>query len=168
WFSNSIKQPNPALEQLQRVLELQCSCCLQPFTEPVRITGCGHSFCQGCILSYCSSRPRALCPLCRRPFEPRHLRPNRELAALLSLIPRELQDRWDPQQEPEPCGAAACNDLSVAERAPAEKVRPGAAGAPSPTPASFSPDISGLLRDSPNCPGTPPGDIPQLSRNIPG
>ncbi|KAF4801924.1 ring finger protein 135 [Turdus rufiventris] len=109
------------LERLQRVLELQCSCCLQLFAEPVRLTGCGHSFCRGCILRYCSGRPRALCPLCRRPFESQHLRPNRELAALLSLIPRELLENLETQQEPEPCGAAACNDLSSAGRGPGEK-----------------------------------------------
>uniref|UniRef100_A0A674GFD9 RING-type domain-containing protein n=1 Tax=Taeniopygia guttata TaxID=59729 RepID=A0A674GFD9_TAEGU len=78
------------LERLQRVLELHCSCCLQLFAEPVRVTGCGHSFCRGCILRYCAGRRRAACPLCRRAFEPQHLRPNRELAALLSLIPRDL------------------------------------------------------------------------------
>ncbi|KAL2297775.1 hypothetical protein Nmel_016339 [Mimus melanotis] len=108
------------LERLQRVLELHCSFCLQLFAEPVRITGCGHSFCRGCIFQYCADRPRALCPLCRRPFAPRHLLPNRELAALLSLIPRELQEGLDAQEEPEPCGAAACNDLSSAGR-PGEK-----------------------------------------------
>uniref|UniRef100_A0A8C5THR1 RING-type domain-containing protein n=1 Tax=Malurus cyaneus samueli TaxID=2593467 RepID=A0A8C5THR1_9PASS len=57
------------LERLQRVLELQCSCCLQLFAEPVRLSGCDHSFCRGCILRYCSGRARAACPLCRRAFE---------------------------------------------------------------------------------------------------
>ncbi|XP_032932281.1 E3 ubiquitin-protein ligase RNF135 [Catharus ustulatus] len=109
------------LERLQRVLELQCSCCLQLFEEPVRLTDCGHSFCRDCILRHCSGRPRALCPLCRRPFESQHLRPNRELAALLSLIPRELLENLETQDEPEPCGAAACSDLSSAGRGPGEK-----------------------------------------------
>ncbi|XP_063266318.1 E3 ubiquitin-protein ligase RNF135 isoform X2 [Prinia subflava] len=104
------------LERLQRVLELQCSCCLQLFAEPVRLAGCGHSFCRGCIVRYCADRPRAPCPLCRRGFELQHLRPNRELAALLSLIPRELRERLETQEQPEPCGAAACDDRSPAGR----------------------------------------------------
>ncbi|XP_058708761.1 E3 ubiquitin-protein ligase RNF135 [Poecile atricapillus] len=109
------------LERLQRVLELHCSCCLQLFAEPVRLTGCGHSFCRGCILRYCAGRPRAACPLCRRAFELRHLRPNRELAALLSLIPRELKEQLETQDDPDPYGAAACNDRSSAARRPGEK-----------------------------------------------
>ncbi|XP_053816083.1 E3 ubiquitin-protein ligase RNF135 [Vidua chalybeata] len=109
------------LERLQRVLELQCSCCLQLFAEPVRLTGCGHSFCRGCILRYCAGRPRAACPLCRCAFELQHLRPNRELAALLSLIPRELKENLETQEEPEAYGAAACNHLSSAGQGRGEK-----------------------------------------------
>ncbi|RMB95324.1 hypothetical protein DUI87_28311 [Hirundo rustica rustica] len=109
------------LERLQGVLELQCSCCLQLFAEPVRLTGCGHSFCRGCILQYRAGRLRAPCPLCRSGFELQHLRPNRELAALLSLIPRELKEKLETQEEPEPYGAAACIDRSSAGRRPAEK-----------------------------------------------
>ncbi|XP_010405717.2 E3 ubiquitin-protein ligase RNF135 [Corvus cornix cornix] len=108
-------------ERLQRVLELQCSCCLQFFAEPVRLTGCGHSFCRGCILRYCAGRPRAACPLCRRRFELRHLRPNRELAALLSLIPRETKEKLETQDGAEPYGAAACNDQSSVGRGPGDK-----------------------------------------------
>ncbi|XP_063031926.1 E3 ubiquitin-protein ligase RNF135 isoform X1 [Melospiza melodia melodia] len=102
-------------------LELQCSCCLQLFEEPVRLPGCGHSFCRDCILLYCAGRPSARCPLCRSPFEPQQLRPNRELAALLSLIPRELKEELDAQEEPGAHGAAACNGLSSAGRARGEK-----------------------------------------------
>ncbi|XP_039572370.1 E3 ubiquitin-protein ligase RNF135 isoform X1 [Passer montanus] len=102
-------------------LELHCSCCLQLFAEPVRLTGCGHSFCRGCIVRYCGGRPRAACPLCRRPFELQHLRPNRELAALLSLIPWELKEQLETQEELKACGAAACDDLSSAGRGRGEK-----------------------------------------------
>uniref|UniRef100_A0A8C5JEP3 E3 ubiquitin-protein ligase RNF135 n=1 Tax=Junco hyemalis TaxID=40217 RepID=A0A8C5JEP3_JUNHY len=102
-------------------LELQCSCCLQFFEEPVRLPGCDHSFCRGCILLYCAGRPRARCPLCRSLFEPQQLRPNRELAALLSFIPRELKEELDAQEEPGAHGAAACNGLSSAGRGHGEK-----------------------------------------------
>lgn len=155
-------------ERLQRVLELHCSCCLQFFAEPVRLTGCGHTFCRGCILRYCAGRPRAACPLCRRGFELRHLRPNRELAALLSLIPRELKEKLETQDGPEPCGAAACNDQSSAGRGPGEKVRPEAARGSIPRhPGASPPDIPGLYPatargSSPRHPGTFRDDIPGL------
>lgn len=159
------------LERLRRVLELHCSCCLQLFAEPVRLTDCGHSFCRGCILRYCLGRPRSACPLCRRGFQLQHLRPNRELAALLSLIPRELKEQLETQQEPEPDGAAACNDRSSAGRRCGEKVRPEAALSSIPRhPGASPPDSPGLLRDtaghsgvtSRDCPGTSLGDIPGI------
>lgn len=158
--------PGPAmaavieLERLQSVLDLHCCCCHQLFAEPVRLMDCGHSFCRGCILQHCAGRPRAACPLCRSAFEPQHLRPNRELAALLSLVPRELAERLETQEEPESCGAAACNDRSSARRRPGEKVRPEDPGAPSPGAARGSaPSLSSLPRlprDIPRYPGTPP------------
>uniref|UniRef100_A0A8D0KTQ3 RING-type domain-containing protein n=1 Tax=Strix occidentalis caurina TaxID=311401 RepID=A0A8D0KTQ3_STROC len=55
-------------------VELSCACCLQHFTEPVRLTGCGHSFCRACIIRYCKGRQRAGCPLCREGFELKDLR----------------------------------------------------------------------------------------------
>ncbi|XP_066188505.1 E3 ubiquitin-protein ligase RNF135 [Sylvia atricapilla] len=109
------------LERLQRVLELHCSCCLQLFAEPVRLSGCGHSFCRGCIVRYCAGRPRAPCPLCRRAFEPRHLRPNRELAALLGLLPRDIAEGLETEQGPAPFAAAACHGRSSAAQTPGEQ-----------------------------------------------
>ncbi|XP_075297389.1 E3 ubiquitin-protein ligase RNF135 isoform X2 [Opisthocomus hoazin] len=70
------------LERLLGAVELSCTCCLQYFTDPVRLSGCTHSFCRPCILEYCKGRQRAGCPLCREGFELKDLRPNRELAAL--------------------------------------------------------------------------------------
>uniref|UniRef100_A0A8B9IEC5 RING-type domain-containing protein n=1 Tax=Anser cygnoides TaxID=8845 RepID=A0A8B9IEC5_ANSCY len=78
-----------SLAELGRLLadvELSCSCCLQHFTEPVRLASCSHSFCRPCIAAYCRGRQRATCPLCREGFELKDLRPNRELAALVSLV----------------------------------------------------------------------------------
>ncbi|XP_071429838.1 E3 ubiquitin-protein ligase RNF135 [Pithys albifrons albifrons] len=105
------------LERLLAAVELRCSMCLQFFSEPVRIGGCGHSFCRGCISRYGSARPGPTCPLCRERFELRDLRPHRELSALLSLLPPELRDeRPGPPHEPAPCG-----DRGAAGRRPAEK-----------------------------------------------
>ncbi|XP_050175085.1 E3 ubiquitin-protein ligase RNF135 [Myiozetetes cayanensis] len=96
------------LERLLAAVELRCSLCLQFFWEPVRIAGCGHSFCRRCISRYGAGRPETPCPLCRERFELRHLRPNRELAALLRLIPPQLRDALETRDEPS--GAADCGD----------------------------------------------------------
>lgn len=109
------------LERLLDALELSCACCLQYFTEPVRLPGCGHSFCRGCIARHCSGRQRAACPLCREGFELKDLRPNRELVALVNLIPQEVKEKeLETRGERKPSGAVACNDRS----SPGEKVRP--------------------------------------------
>uniref|UniRef100_A0A8V5H1U7 Uncharacterized protein n=1 Tax=Melopsittacus undulatus TaxID=13146 RepID=A0A8V5H1U7_MELUD len=79
------------LSRLLRAVELSCACCLQRFADPVRLPACGHSFCRPCILQYCKGRQRAACPLCREGFEPKDLRPNRELAALVNLHWRRLK-----------------------------------------------------------------------------
>ncbi|KAM6049943.1 E3 ubiquitin-protein ligase RNF135-like isoform 2-T2 [Theristicus caerulescens] len=110
------------LERLQAAVDLRCACCLQYFTEPVRLTGCSHSFCRPCIVAYCTGRQRAGCPLCREGFELKDLRPNRELAALVSLIPQEeKEEELEAQDEPNPSGAVACNDRSSAGQGPGEK-----------------------------------------------
>ncbi|KAK2536827.1 hypothetical protein Q9966_006157 [Columba livia] len=101
------------LERLLDALELSCACCLQYFTEPVRLPGCGHSFCRGCIALHCSGRQRAACPLCREGFELKNLRPNRELVALVNLIPQEVKEKeLETRGERKPSGAVACNDRS--------------------------------------------------------
>lgn len=118
------------LGRLLADVELSCSCCLQHFTEPVRLASCSHSFCRPCIAAYCRGRQRATCPLCREGFELKDLRPNRELAALVSLVLNggrgEGLGAWD---EPRPSGDGAGGGWSSAGRRPGEKVGEGAAGA---------------------------------------
>lgn len=95
--------PNAGAEALALAAELQgeatCSICLEFFREPVSVE-CGHSFCRACI-TRCWERPGAgtstvtrtlpcplPCPQCREPARPSHLRPNRQLAAVASLLRR--------------------------------------------------------------------------------
>lgn len=95
--------PNAGAEALALAAELQgeatCSICLEFFREPVSVE-CGHSFCRACI-TRCWERPgggigtvtRTLpcplpCPQCREPARPSQLRPNRQLAAVASLLRR--------------------------------------------------------------------------------
>ncbi|XP_066199101.1 E3 ubiquitin-protein ligase TRIM7 [Saccopteryx leptura] len=95
--------PGSGAEALALAAELQgeatCSICLELFREPVSVE-CGHSFCRSCI-ARCWERPgvgsaassRLLpcplpCPQCREPARPSQLRPNRQLAAVASLLRR--------------------------------------------------------------------------------
>lgn len=95
--------PNAGAEALALAAELQgeatCSICLEFFREPVSVE-CGHSFCRACIMR-CWERPGAgtgtatrtlpcplPCPQCREPARPGQLRPNRQLAAVASLLRR--------------------------------------------------------------------------------
>uniref|UniRef100_A0A8B9FN21 RING-type domain-containing protein n=1 Tax=Amazona collaria TaxID=241587 RepID=A0A8B9FN21_9PSIT len=112
---------------------LSCACCLQHFADPVRLRGCGHSFCRPCILQYCKGKQRAACPLCREGFELKDLRPNRELAALVNLVRQEVkEEELEAQNEPKPPAAVACNDESSAGRRHGDKVRTEAARGSSP------------------------------------
>ncbi|XP_035414756.1 E3 ubiquitin-protein ligase RNF135 [Cygnus atratus] len=110
------------LGRLLADVELSCSCCLQYFTEPVRLASCSHSFCRPCIDAYRRGRQRATCPLCRESFELKDLRPNRELAALVSLVLNgergEGLGTWD---EPRPSGDGAGGGWSSAGRRPGKK-----------------------------------------------
>ncbi|XP_006898196.1 PREDICTED: tripartite motif-containing protein 7 [Elephantulus edwardii] len=96
--------PGTGAEALALAAELQgeatCSICLELFREPVSVE-CGHSFCRACI-ARCWERPasgaptasRAAapgplpCPQCREPAIPSQLRPNRQLAAVATLLRR--------------------------------------------------------------------------------
>ncbi|XP_009634333.1 E3 ubiquitin-protein ligase RNF135, partial [Egretta garzetta] len=103
-------------------VDLTCACCLQRFTEPVRLRGCSPSLCRPCIVAYCKGRQRPGCPLCREGFELKDLRPNRELAALVSLIPQEVREgELETRDEPKPSGPDACSDRSSAGRRLEEK-----------------------------------------------
>ena len=51
---------------------IKCSLCLEPYTDPRKLTCCGHSFCETCILTYITSLKdngglvtEICCPVCR-------------------------------------------------------------------------------------------------------
>ncbi|XP_048034562.1 E3 ubiquitin/ISG15 ligase TRIM25-like isoform X2 [Megalobrama amblycephala] len=55
----------PALNE-----ELQCSICLEVFTDPVT-TPCGHNFCRTCLSKSWTNRKIGFCPLCKKEFSKR-------------------------------------------------------------------------------------------------
>ncbi|XP_049730412.1 E3 ubiquitin-protein ligase TRIM7 [Loxodonta africana] len=113
--------PGAGAEALALAAELQgeatCSICLELFREPVSIE-CGHSFCRACI-ARCWEGPgtgvaaasRALpcplpCPQCREPARPSQLRPNRQLAAVATLLRRFSLPATTPGERGNPDSAA--------------------------------------------------------------
>ncbi|XP_055285189.1 E3 ubiquitin-protein ligase TRIM7 [Moschus berezovskii] len=116
--------PGAGAEALALAAELQgeatCSICLELFREPVSVE-CGHSFCRACI-ARCWERPgtRATavshtlsfslpCPQCREPARPSQLRPNRQLAAVATLLRRFSLPAGTPgERAPPEAGAAGC------------------------------------------------------------
>ncbi|XP_049337918.1 E3 ubiquitin-protein ligase TRIM39-like [Astyanax mexicanus] len=50
--------------------QLQCSICLDVFTDPVS-TPCGHNFCMVCLRKYWNSSSHCQCPVCKREFPQR-------------------------------------------------------------------------------------------------
>ncbi|XP_076969890.1 E3 ubiquitin-protein ligase TRIM21 isoform X2 [Tamandua tetradactyla] len=64
--------------------EVTCPICLDPLAEPVSIE-CGHNFCEECI-SEVGRNGGAACPVCRKKFLLRNLRPNRQLANVVDNL----------------------------------------------------------------------------------
>ncbi|NP_001373305.1 bloodthirsty-related gene family, member 5 [Danio rerio] len=73
--------------------ELQCSVCLDVFTDPVS-TPCGHNFCKSCLNSSWENSQVCSCPLCRERFSDRpDLKINTELRQLGQLFKERLTVR---------------------------------------------------------------------------
>ncbi|KYO19897.1 zinc finger protein RFP-like [Alligator mississippiensis] len=67
--------------------EVTCSVCLELFTDPVMIVGCGHNFCRACIAQcWEGAETDVTCPQCRQTFAQRLLGPNRQLDNLVELV----------------------------------------------------------------------------------
>ncbi|KAK3537973.1 hypothetical protein QTP70_024791 [Hemibagrus guttatus] len=66
--------------------QLQCSICLEVFTDPVT-TPCGHNFCKSCITQSWDTSPQCNCPYCKEKFT---MRP--ELKINITL--REVADHF--------------------------------------------------------------------------
>ncbi|XP_048059535.1 E3 ubiquitin-protein ligase TRIM39-like isoform X1 [Megalobrama amblycephala] len=76
--------------------ELQCSICLDVFTDPVS-TPCGHNFCKTCLNKCWDNSQTCNCPYCKETFK---IRPDLKINTTL----RELVDHYkkkSPEKKPE-------------------------------------------------------------------
>ncbi|KAK9958086.1 hypothetical protein ABG768_012265 [Culter alburnus] len=76
--------------------ELQCSICLNVFTDPVS-TPCGHNFCKTCLNKYWNNSQTCNCPYCKETFK---IRPDLKINTTL----REVVDHYkkkSPERKPE-------------------------------------------------------------------
>uniref|UniRef100_A0A8C1NBX1 E3 ubiquitin-protein ligase TRIM39-like n=1 Tax=Cyprinus carpio TaxID=7962 RepID=A0A8C1NBX1_CYPCA len=76
--------------------ELQCSKCLDVFTDPVS-TPCGHNFCKTCLNEHWDNSQTCSCPYCKETFKQR---PDLKINTTL----RELVDHYknkSPEKKPE-------------------------------------------------------------------
>ncbi|XP_053537823.1 E3 ubiquitin-protein ligase TRIM39 [Ictalurus punctatus] len=71
--------------------ELQCSICLDVFTDPVS-TPCGHNFCKVCLRKYWDTSSHCRCPLCKEDFHNRpELRVNTFISGLAAQFKKSVQ-----------------------------------------------------------------------------
>ncbi|XP_028822718.1 E3 ubiquitin-protein ligase TRIM39-like [Denticeps clupeoides] len=70
--------------------QLQCSICLDVFTDPVS-TSCGHNFCMGCIKEYWDNCSQTQCPVCKQLFPKR---PELCINTFISELAREFKKKY--------------------------------------------------------------------------
>ncbi|KAI4904021.1 hypothetical protein NFI96_024342 [Prochilodus magdalenae] len=82
--------------------QLQCSICLDLFTDPVS-TPCGHNFCMVCLRKCWNSSPRCQCPVCKKEFPTRpELSVNTFISGLAAHFtkPVQVKPRRAPEERP--------------------------------------------------------------------
>ncbi|XP_049337920.1 E3 ubiquitin-protein ligase TRIM39-like isoform X2 [Astyanax mexicanus] len=73
--------------------QLQCSICLDVFTDPVS-TPCGHNFCMVCLRKCWNSSSHCQCPVCKREFPQRpELSINTFISGLASEFKKSVQEK---------------------------------------------------------------------------
>ncbi|KAL6491205.1 hypothetical protein MHYP_G00015500 [Metynnis hypsauchen] len=71
--------------------QLQCSICLDVFTDPVS-TPCGHNFCRVCLKECWDSSSRCQCPVCKEEFSKRpELRVNTFISGVAAQFKKSVQ-----------------------------------------------------------------------------
>ncbi|XP_058637668.1 zinc-binding protein A33-like [Onychostoma macrolepis] len=70
--------------------ELQCSVCLEVFTDPVS-TPCGHNFCKSCLNQCWNNSQECKCPLCKETFSKR---PDLKINTALRQVVQLFQEQF--------------------------------------------------------------------------
>ncbi|XP_048034635.1 E3 ubiquitin-protein ligase TRIM39-like [Megalobrama amblycephala] len=83
-FSVMASSRGPALNE-----ELQCSICLEVFTDPVT-TPCGHNFCRTCLSKCWTNTWSCFCPLCKEKFS---RRPDLKINTTLREVVQHFQKK---------------------------------------------------------------------------
>ncbi|XP_067227836.1 E3 ubiquitin-protein ligase TRIM39-like isoform X1 [Chanodichthys erythropterus] len=71
--------------------ELQCSICLEVFTDPVT-TPCGHNFCRTCLSKCWTNTQTCFCPLCKETFS---RRPDLKINTTLREVVQHFKEKLD-------------------------------------------------------------------------
>ncbi|XP_049337934.1 nuclear factor 7, brain-like isoform X1 [Astyanax mexicanus] len=91
--------------------QLQCSICLDVFTDPVS-TPCGHNFCMVCLRKCWNSSSHCQCPVCKEEFSKRpELRVNTFISGLASEFKKSVQEK--SSRAPEKCTSKSKKVLCV-------------------------------------------------------
>ncbi|XP_016397183.1 E3 ubiquitin-protein ligase TRIM39-like [Sinocyclocheilus rhinocerous] len=72
--------------------ELQCSICLDGFTDPVT-TPCGHNFCRTCLNKHWTNTHICFCPLCKEKFS---RRPDLKINITLREVVQHFNEKLNP------------------------------------------------------------------------
>ncbi|XP_037389763.1 E3 ubiquitin-protein ligase TRIM39-like isoform X1 [Pygocentrus nattereri] len=102
--------------------QLQCSICLDVFTDPVS-TPCGHNYCRVCLKEYWDSSSRCQCPVCKAEFPTRpELSVNTFISALAAQFKKSVQVKSSraPEKQPSKPTNVLC-DLCSEEKLEAVK-----------------------------------------------
>ncbi|XP_036452726.1 E3 ubiquitin-protein ligase TRIM39-like isoform X2 [Colossoma macropomum] len=94
--------------------QLQCSICLDVFTDPVT-TPCGHNFCMVCLEECWDSSSRCQCPVCKEEFSRRpELRVNTFIAGLAAQFKKSVQVKSSraPEKRPSKATKVLCDYCS--------------------------------------------------------
>uniref|UniRef100_A0A8C1UEA2 E3 ubiquitin-protein ligase TRIM39-like n=1 Tax=Cyprinus carpio TaxID=7962 RepID=A0A8C1UEA2_CYPCA len=76
--------------------ELQCSICLDVFTDPVT-TPCGHNFCRTCLIKCWTNTQTCFCPLCQENF---NKKPDLKINTTLREVVQHFKEKLN-LEEPE-------------------------------------------------------------------
>ncbi|XP_051947092.1 zinc finger protein RFP-like [Xyrauchen texanus] len=89
WRNILIEPPFTSSSSSALKEELQCSICLNVFTDPVT-TPCGHNFCKTCLNECWKNTQNCNCPLCKETFRKR---PNLKINTTLREVVRLFKEK---------------------------------------------------------------------------